>query len=293
MPNTYSSDGLLDQNKDNLIDFLKIHSVTYGVDFYFLPYAFKITESLNIRWNEQTVFGRMDPIPTYKGMGRTMQIGFQARQKNNISGKPFGKDYDGKELLHDIDHIKKCLYPRYNENKIMVSPPLFRFYYKSFIVAGENTIPKGEKGIADPKAGVLGYITAFSANPATDPNKVYFPSDKKEFAYPKVFDVNFTFTVLNEELTKTQQTGILDDRYFHSYKTDFHGHDKPETSTNITTTAGTKPVNEVQGAVEDAVLGPAPSLFEITSQDPVNQILDQFGVDPNRQWQRSIIFNNN
>lgn len=262
MPNPYSTSGLLDQNKDNLIDFLKIYSVTYGVDFYFLPYAFKITENLNIRWNEQTVFGRMDPIPTYKGMGRTIQISFQARQKNNLSdkGKPFGIDYDGKELFHDIDHIKKCLYPRYNENKIMVSPPLFRFYYKSFIVAGENTIPKGEKGIAEPTAGVLGYITAFSANPATDPNKIYFPSNEKQFAYPKVFDVNFTFTVLNEELTKTQQTGILNDRYFYSYNTDNHGNDKPETSTNVAATAGTEPTDPVQAAVEEGVLyGPAPA----------------------------------
>lgn len=253
MPNTYSSAGLLDNDSSNLIDFLKIHSVTYGVDFYFLPYAFKLTENLNIRWNEQTVFGRMDPIPTYKGMGRTMTVSFQARQKNNLSGKgkPFGLDYNGTELLHDIDHIKKCLYPRYNENKIMITPPLFRFYYKSLIVAGENTIP--EK-IDDPKAGVLGYITTFSANPSTDVNKIYFPSKQKEFAYPKVFDINFTFTVLNENLVATQQTGILDDRYFYSYETDFHGHDEEVSEVSAETTAGIESTNEIESAETAKVL---------------------------------------
>jgi len=260
MPNTYSSAGLLDQNKDNLIDFLKIHSVTYNVNFYFLPYAFKLTENLNIRWNEQTVFGRMDPIPTYKGMGRTMTVSFQARQKNNLSDKPFGLDYNGSELLHDIDHIKKCLYPRYNENKVMITPPLFRFYYKSLIAAGENTIPQGERGIDDPNAGVLGYITSFSANPATEPNKIYFPSNERQFAYPKVFDINFTFTVLNEDLISTQQTGILNDRYFNAYETDNHGHDEAETSTNIGATAGNQSTDPIQAAVEEGVLyGPSPA----------------------------------
>ena len=259
MPNIYSSAGLLGQNKDNLIDFLKIHSVTYNVNFYFLPYAFKLTENLNIRWNEQTVFGRMDPIPTYKGMGRTMTVGFQARQKMlDGSGKPFGKDYNGFQLLHDIDHIKKCLYPRYNENKIMVTPPLFRFYYKSLIVAGENTIPQGSDGIADPKAGVLGYITTFSANPLTDPNKIYFPSDRKDFAYPKVFDINFTFTVLNEDLISTQQTGVLNNRYFNAYETDNHQHDKPTSETNVDSSAGTASPDEVKDAAVAAVTSATP-----------------------------------
>lgn len=257
MPNTYNENKLLNSDQINLFDFLKIHSVTYNVNFYFLPYAFKLTENLNIRWNEQTVFGRMDPIPTYKGMGRTITIGFQARQKLlDSNAKPFKANFDGPELLHDMDHIKKCLYPRYN-NTIMVTPPLFRFYYKSLIAAGENTMPND---ITDPKTGVLGYITAFSANPATDPNKIYFPSNERKYAYPKVFDVNFTFTVLNEELTQTQQTGILNNRYFYSYETDNHGHDDVETSTNVGATAGDEPTDAVQSAIEQGVLyGPAPA----------------------------------
>jgi hypothetical protein len=234
------------------------------VNFYFLPYAFKLTENLNIRWNEQTVFGRMDPIPTYKGMGRTMTVGFQARQKMlDGSGKPFGKDYNGSQLLHDIDHIKKCLYPRYDSNNVMISPPLFRFYYKSLIVAGENTIPQGSDGIADPKAGVLGYITTFSANPLTDPNKIYFPSDRKDFAYPKVFDINFTFTVLNEKLAETQQTGVLNNRYFNAYETDNHGHDDAETSTNVLTTAGDSSTNESEQAKMDAIFDYVPDTVEV------------------------------
>ena len=144
---------------------------------------------------------------------------------------------------NNVDHIKKCLYPRY-ENNIMVSPPLFRFAYKGLIQAGENTM----KDMKDPTNGVLGYITTFSANPLTDPNKIYFPSEEKKYAYPKVFDVNFTFTVLNEDLIRTQQVGVLNERYFYNYKTHFHTEDEQTKQTNIDSSAGTDSTDEVKSA---------------------------------------------
>lgn len=254
MPNTYSQD-LIDDNELTLYDFIKIHSITYNVDFYFLPYGFKLTENLSIRWNEQTVFGRMDPIPTYKGMGRTMTLSFQARQKLlDGSGKPYKKDYNGTELMHDIDHLKKCLYPRY-DGTIMVTPPLFRISYKNLINAGVNTM----KDVKDATNGVLCYMTTFSANPSTEPNKIYFPSDKKEYAFPKVFDVNITFTVLNEDLVRTQGKGALNERYFFNYETDYHGHEEetaPEPQIPIENTAGSEPVDEIQASVENKTLDP-------------------------------------
>ena len=254
MPNTYSKE-LVNQDDTVLVDFLKIHSITYNVDFYFLAYAFKLTENLNIRWNEQTVFGRMDPIPTYKGMGRTMTISFQARQKlpDGNAKQPYKVKYDGTQLLHDIDHLKKCLYPRYNNNSVMISPPLFRFAYKNLIAAGENTI----KAIKEPTHGVLGYITSFAANPLTDPNKIYFPSVDRQYAFPKVFDVNFTFTVLNEDLVRTQQEGVLDERYFYNYEDDYHKHiEVADTEMPIEEQAGTQSTNEVDQAAAEAVTKP-------------------------------------
>jgi len=252
MPNTYSED-LVNQDDTSLVDFLKIHSITYNVDFYFLAYAFKMTENLNIRWNEQTVFGRMDPIPTYKGMGRTMTISFQARQKlpDGNAKQPYKVKYDGTQLLHDIDHLKKCLYPRYDSNSVMISPPLFRFAYKNLIAAGENTI----KAIKDPTHGVLGYITSFAANPLTDPNKIYFPSVDRQYAFPKVFDVNFTFTVLNEDLVRTQQGKVLDERYFYNYEDDYHKHiEVADTTIPADEQAGTQSTDQAKQAVEASVL---------------------------------------
>ncbi len=225
----YPEAGATDSKGNKLVvnteSLLKIYSVTYNVPFYFLPYDFKMTESLNINWNQQSVYGRMDPIATFKNMGRTIQLSFKARQK--IQDGTSDLAFTGDELLHSIDHLKKCLYPTYNQNQIMVSPPLFRFQYKNLINAGE------EQFTISPTNGVLGFITAFSANFMTEPNKIYFPSDKKSFAYPKVFDISLTFTVLNENLVETQQFGMLKKKYFYNYE-HIHTHGNA-TQTNSST----------------------------------------------------------
>lgn len=219
-------------------ELLKIYSVTYGVPFYFLPYDFKMSETLSPNWNPQSVIGRMDPIMTFKNMPRTINIQFKARQKINDGLSALAFDQD--ELLHSIDHLKKCLYPRYDSSEIMVSPPLFRFQYKNLINAGEE---QSEIGF---NKGVLGIVTSFAANFLTEPNKIYFPSGEGQlaFAYPKVFDVNITFNVMNENLTNTQKQNILSSQYFYSYK-HTHKHEQnnqaPNTSEQISNGTGVNP----------------------------------------------------
>lgn len=232
MAEQYPEAGSTSIKNDSLNELLKVYSLTYGVAFYFLPYDFKMTETFDIRWNTQTVFGRMDPIATYKGMGRSINLTFKARQKLQDGTTPMS--FTGDELLHSIDHLKKCLYPRYNNTQSMISPPLFRFQYKNLINAGEQQFE------IKPENGVLGIITGFSANFATEPNKIAFPSTDKSMAYPKVFDINIVFTVLNENLVETQQTNILTKEYFYKYNHE-HGHTSTGQAQNTTTpsTAGT------------------------------------------------------
>jgi hypothetical protein len=203
----------------NINSFLQLKSVTYNIPFYFLPYSFKMTETLLPQWKEETVIGRMDPIATFKRMGRTLTLSFQARANkfnkettiigntNQTYGTP---QLTAIELLHTIDHVKKCLYPRYEGAQIMTSPPLWRIKYQNLINAGQNTKTNG----------TLCYITQFAANPQTDVNKLYYADDGR--IYPKVFDVNMTMILLNEDLVRTQQSGILNERYFYDYVTDYH-----------------------------------------------------------------------
>lgn len=237
----YPKVNTLDASKETL---LIIKSVSYNVEFLFLPYNLKITENLIPEWNEQSVIGRMDPIATFKRMGRTMTISFQARAKDdqlNHKAPPF---LSQEELMHTVDHLKKTLYPRY-EGEVMVTPPLFRFKYGNLISAGPNTFSKG----------VLGYITTFSANPNMEINKISVRPDSANVPfYPKIFDINLTFTVLNEELTKYSQDAVLDKQYFYNYPMDSH-HQKnaPTDSSKPKTTKEAKP-DDVQKAADKTIL---------------------------------------
>lgn len=226
----------------NEYDFLlKIQSITYNVMFNFLPYDLKITESLTPEWNQESVIGRMDSIVTFKRMTRSMTATFKVRSTyGDKSTSLFQASIDAKtkeiqnvantdrtkpylpvdDLLHAIDHVKKCLYPRYNSNQILTSPPLFRIKYANLIQAGEHT----------DENGVLCVITSFSANPVMEVNKVAYrvagpdqSSVKGKLdlaAYPKIFDISIGFTILNEQLVQQQVEGILNKRYFYNYSTD-------------------------------------------------------------------------
>lgn len=214
-----------------------IKSITYSVYFRFLPYDIKITESLTPEWNKETVIGRMDPISTFKRMGRTMNASFKIKarygdkiENNSNSNGLLPVD----ELLHTVDHLKRVLYPRYDANQIMVSPPLFRIKYGNLIHAGENTMGATSDG-------VLCTIDSFSANPIFSPNSVMVKTNqgstnyggiggKSVGFYPNGFDMNIGFTVYNEKLSDQPETnnglGILNQKYFYDFVESIHNSDK-------------------------------------------------------------------
>jgi hypothetical protein len=154
----------------------------------------------------------MDPIARFKRMGRTMNINFKARAKENLGDAYLPYD----DLLHCVDHLKRVCYPRYDLNQVMTSPPLFRIKH-DLIQAGENTN----------ESGVLCYVTTIKADPIMDKNTVFYKtggasSDKignlAQGIYPKAFDITIGITVLNEQLS-TVSTGILNKRYFYNFST--------------------------------------------------------------------------
>jgi hypothetical protein len=181
--------------------------------------------------------------------------------------------YTGDELLHTIDHVKKCLYPRYDSNSVMISPPLFRIQYKNLINAGEDQFE------IEPDKGVLGIITAFGANFATEPNKIYFPSGGSNYAYPKVFDINFTFTVMNENLVSTQQTNILNKKYFYNF---VHEEDQNHGAPTISDAEGTN-ASAAAGTGTDPELDATAAAMGVGSQIPSgNSGFSEMGIIGNR-----------
>ena len=260
-------------NSDDLL--FQVKSITYNIMFSFLPYDLKITENLTPEWGQENVIGRMDPIATFKRMTRSMTATFKVRSRyGDRADSIFSRKFEGREtikvlntdlprpvlpvddLLHAIDHVKKCLYPRYNSNQILTSPPLFRISYANLIVAGEDT----------DNSGVLCFITSFSANPDMGTNKItYKPGGPKQSsakgelglaAYPNIFDISVGFTILNEDLVNQQINGILNKRYFYNYSTGtgpHGGHEAPPETSATPETPAEEGKSEEEKAAEEAV----------------------------------------
>jgi hypothetical protein len=204
--------------KDVKVGLLKVFSITYNSEIQFLPYDLRITESLTPEWNQESVIGRMDPIARFKRMGRTMNINFKARAKENLGDAYLPYD----DLLHCVDHLKRICYPRFDGDEVMTSPPLFRIKHE-LIQAGENTND----------SGVLCYVTTIKADPIMDKNTVFYKTGTETNnnkigslavgIYPKAFDITIGITVLNEQLaTQTKNKiglGILQKRYFYKFST--------------------------------------------------------------------------
>jgi len=217
MADIYPGFGIFEGVKVGL---LKVFSITYDSEIQFLPYDLRITESLTPEWNQESVIGRMDPIARFKRMGRTMNINFKARAKEDLKDGTAYLPYD--DLLHCVDHLKRVCYPRYNSSQVMTSPPLFRIKH-DLIQAGENTND----------SGVLCYITTIKADPVMEKNAVFYKTDGAsnnkignltQGIYPKAFDITIGITVLNENLVTDTDgrvivTGTLNKRYFYNFST--------------------------------------------------------------------------
>lgn len=210
-------------------DLLKIYFVESKVAFYFLPYNLKIVESSELDAEKAILPGAIDVIPLTKASTRNVTVSFQARQKLDDTRTP--TFFSGDELLHSIDHIKRCIYPLFNSNGDMAGIQLAKIQYKNLLVHGEST------SIISPTNGMAGYILSFKADPVFEPNSIYYERHDNilgrsaqndsigsgNYAYPKIFDISFTFGVknTNTELKKPPGSGILTKRFFYMYR---HGH---------------------------------------------------------------------
>ena len=152
-----------------------------AVEFKAFITAFK--DLFKPEWNEETVYGRTEPIGIYKGVSRRLSFGFDA---------PADSVIEGKDNLSKTEDLVKLLYPTYHtpsENnpnyKILSQSPLVRI---SFV----NIIKGKEEG-----KGLLGYITSFDYDLNFGKDIGVFDGEQK-FITPRLISFNIDFTVLHE-----------------------------------------------------------------------------------------------
>jgi len=135
------------------------------------------SDNFESNWNSEEVNGRMDPIETFQGTKRTIQIEWDVVAHDL---------YEAEDNLHKADLLSTFLYPVYsdfgNSNSITTAP-LLRMKFSNLMQSA-----KGDRGL-------IGRLAGFQYTPDLD-SGVFF-SDKNLMC-PQAITINATFHVLHE-----------------------------------------------------------------------------------------------
>ena len=167
----YATDGLA---------VLKITSMITGYEEQFPAFLTDFSQTFTPKWNEEEVYGRMDPIASYQGTKRTMSLSFDV-----ISAEQAG----AKENMLKCQNLIQMTYPAYKDG-VISRPPLIKVKFAN-LICDQN----GEKGL-------LGWMDNLSWKPDIAMGMFKSP----EGFYPKVINLSFGFNILHQ-----QSLGISDD----------------------------------------------------------------------------------
>ena len=174
--NTYAT------STNSIIEF---ESMVSGFVVQFKGFITEMSDKFQSSWDSETVYGRMDPIGTFKNTQRSISLGWTI---------PAASIEEAKSNFTAIKYLTSMLYPGYSanptnlgENKAYTTanslskPPLIRIKYANLI--------KSTKG-----GGLLGWVDGFDINPTLDMG--FFIEGNNQF--PKVYTMSCNFNVLHE-----------------------------------------------------------------------------------------------
>ena len=181
-----------------------------------------IDQTFNPEYTAADVYGRMDPIVTYKHTRRSLSIRFKCQAHHIIDG--------AQGVINNIRNINlltQLLYPAYFEGgggltsltprlglsangeplAVLGAPPFFRIRYGNYIGSFLST---GDF-VGEDATGLTGYIQGFSHNLGEVAQNVAFGKSEGDpgfRALPREIAVRFSFKVIHDKLV-----GWYNDRF--------------------------------------------------------------------------------
>tara|TARA_Y100000992_G_scaffold283992_1_gene233754 strand:+ start:1714 stop:2292 length:579 start_codon:yes stop_codon:yes gene_type:complete len=153
---------------------LEIRSAQGGDAIKFPAFLTAFTNAFQSSWNEEQVYGRIDPIGTFQSTKRSINIGFDIIAYDEMAAKI---------NIKNINAVSAMLYPSYSDasgNALVLSKaPLVEIKFGNLIQDG------GSKDNF-----LLGWIGSWSANPVLDMGM--FTPEPGMFL-PKVYNATLDF----------------------------------------------------------------------------------------------------
>lgn len=175
--------------KTNDVNKISIFCFTTGKKIEFPAFVTDFSDSFKLDFSNTQVYGRMDPITTYKNTSRIVNISFDI---------PNASLTDSQTSMAYIDTLIQSLYPIYSSESnngkgtyIISSPPMFRIKFANLISNANVTKDFNAQSL---QSGLLGFIPSFDFKPKIDSG--FFKTE--DMLYPKLINVNLTLNVLHE-----------------------------------------------------------------------------------------------
>lgn len=165
---------------------LSFYHLISGYEVSFKAFVTSFSDQYQSNWEKEEIYGRMDPIQTFKSTQRVINISWDVVA---------GSLKEAQENLEKLSTLFNMLYPSYNSASSgtsgMNQAPLLRMKYLNFV-----TKP-GAKPLASAEtAGLLGSSAGFNFEPAMDDAMF---GDSEGNLYPKIVRLSCTFSVIHED----------------------------------------------------------------------------------------------
>ena len=143
------------------------------------------SDAYNSEWNSEQVFGRMDPIATFRHTRRAISVSWKI---------PAFSEVEAAENLDKVNLLLRFLYPLYEDREgasTINMGPLLRVKFGNLIQDGSTGGP------------LLGYVNGFTMDPILEdgifPYSGNGPLGTSDVEFlPKTIRLNFEMTVLHE-----------------------------------------------------------------------------------------------
>jgi hypothetical protein len=164
-----------------------IYSFSLKTDFSFPAFVTDFNDSFKSNWVPQEIYGKMDPVSTFKNTTRNISLSFDIPSSDLTMAK---------NNLTSLDTLIKGLYPIYNESGLggiatIVAPPLFRIKFANYITNAAT------------QDGLLGYLGGFDFKPEMSAGQFI----NEGIIYPKLLKASFNFSVLHEHPLGSKMQG--------------------------------------------------------------------------------------
>ena len=170
-------------NKHQL--YLSVFHLPSQIEVNLKAFVTTYTETFSSDWAQEPVFGRNDPIATFKHTSRRIAVSVDI---------PAFSMKEAKDNLSKCNRLAQFTYPAYlhgNRANTLAKPPLLRVTFANLI--RNAAVPHSPHA---KESGLLGFITSLSIVPSFGETN-FFQSDVAVI-YPQLLTVNFDYIVLHE-----------------------------------------------------------------------------------------------